>query len=1487
MVKKLIALIIIFSFCLSLLVVPANAATDETIYLNETFDNYAFNETAVESLFATAGVDARVIERNGLNKSFYAKAWGDNVYLYTPVDVDKDTFVISADLWFAGEKTFSTLFTLTGADKSSIDLLTVAKNGNITLPDGKKVGGAVYGRWTSYAFAFDIRDSANPTMDLYINGKLKLKSWKVRNKISAPTELSFFITQPEIANGVTEFAVDNLRVYSGTTLLAEKYLPSKSVSSEIKSFTETTEVSADDEVTVYNYIDFSQNNSSYSVVPKENVLECRTISDPLHPTVFYANRENTADAFMDITNDAGLANEWKFIAEFDLYLIRNGYRLSLAYKDTDGNDTTGVFITGTSASCGGVKGGGVSYNKWTKISVLYDMTVATYSLWIDGQEAVAPQKLPKGRFTPKSFRIGASTGGGPIEYYLDNIRIYSGNTVMDWEDENTADSDNAAGGVTSDVPATALNSILEKESVPLSYIGNAVVFKDDVNAVVYDYNKYKYDDVSSGYPYTDEKGTFMVPADLFEKAFSVKVSESNGTVSIAEAKAQVGAAAINISGKELTLDSPIALKDGLVYLPVRSIAQDVLGKSYMLDRGMHIFSASRFPYENAVASAEIKEPIDSIYRFMQFERKSAAEIYAMMNIYMGGNEHPRILTNKENLEIIKKNSRSDKIVAKALENTLAEANKHMAAELQKYDIPDGVRLLVAARNVMNRLVTLSAAYLVTEDNKYADRAWAELENCFAWPDWNTSKHYLDNSELLYGVAVAFDSLYDYLSDEQKSIIMDKTYELSMKHSVAAFGGAYSGSEWRTATGNWGMVCNGGIVAACLAFGLEGNTKYQTYYNFLLENALQSIEYPMMLFFPDGAWVEGLAYWDYTVKYLCSGILAPLYFSTGTTLDFMEPAGVKDTIQSTLYLQNGNYGFNYGDNGSEGKVSSETAYVIPLILGDDALMQTWNDEMLGMDANLAARTLMWYRPSGGYVESGGELPYDRYFLSCSAGSMKEQWNNPEASCVFIKGGRNNTNHSHLDLGTFCFDTMGERWAVELGKDSYNIEGGYWGLAGWELYAKRPEGQNCVVINPREDITGEYYGGQYLNAYAPVTQMVGKDKAAYATIDLSDAYKYDTSSYTRGFYLGDDRRTLTIQDEISLLESNSDIYWFMHTRAAIRLDNDKKGATLTLNDKKLRVDVLTNASDYKLVINKVGEQRFPTDPIRDGQLVGSTFTSVNALTIEAKGSGSVYITVKLTPMDSDVDTYDEISYTPINQWTLPDGERDVKLRANMIYADGLPLEGFMENKTTYEVVVPYGAAMPAITATSSTGAVSVAQSTELGTPTYVYVTDVNGRKVTYTIKYDGVINVTRQLIAGLSGQVGIPSGYTVKYGTPDISILQQAANGSDNIVDANFDTRWAASGDGVWCEIDLGEVTNISGVALGIYDGAKRQNIFRILVSENGSDYVTVYDGMSTGRTSDDYESYMFDRKVRYIRYEGYQSTAGVWNSVLELAAIVKK
>ena len=318
------------------------------------------------------------------------------------------------------------------------------------------------------------------------------------------------------------------------------------------------------------------------------------------------------------------------------------------------------------------------------------------------------------------------------------------------------------------------------------------------------------------------------------------------------------------------------------------------------------------------------------------------------------------------------------------------------------------------------------------------------------------------------------------------------------------------------------------------------------------------------------------------------------------------------------------------------------------------------------------------------------------------------------------------------------------------------------------------------------------------------------------------------------------------------------------------------------------MLTNAQNVKFVINDVGEkvQRFPTDPIREGQLQGGTFTSVKALTLEAEGSGEVYITVKLTPVDSDYDTYAPISYTAIKDWTIPDGEIGEKLRADMIYADGKPIEGFARGKTEYELTVPYGAKTPRITATSTSGEVSVMQSETISEPTYVYVANGN-RRVTYKIKYDGAINVTTSLIHGLSGRVGIPDGYEVKYGVPEISILEQAGNDETCLVDGNFDTRWAATGDGVWCEIDLGSVMDINGVALGIYSGDERQNIFRILISENGADYTAVYDGMSTGLTDTDYEAYMFNKKARYIRYEGFKNNKNTWNSVLELGAIVKK
>ena len=61
----------------------------------------------------------------------------------------------------------------------------------------------------------------------------------------------------------------------------------------------------------------------------------------------------------------------------------------------------------------------------------------------------------------------------------------------------------------------------------------------------------------------------------------------------------------------------------------------------------------------------------------------------------------------------------------------------------------------------------------------------------------------------------------------------------------------------------------------------------------------------------------------------------------------------------------------------------------------------------------------------------------------------------------------------------------------------------------------------------------------------------------------------------------------------------------------------------------------------------------------------------------------------------------------------------------------------------------------------------------------------------------------------------------------------------------------------------------------------------MISQDGINYYIIFDGRSSGKTTE-YDSFMFDtRKVRFIRYLGATCTSNDWNSVTELAAIVKE
>src|SRR5690606_23152214 len=146
---------------------------------------------------------------------------------------------------------------------------------------------------------------------------------------------------------------------------------------------------------------------------------------------------------------------------------------------------------------------------------------------------------------------------------------------------------------------------------------------------------------------------------------------------------------------------------------------------------------------------------------------------------------------------------------------------------------------------------------------------------------------------------------------------------------------------------------------------------------------------------------------------------------------------------------------------------------------------------------------------------------------------------------FKGGNNAASHSNLDLGTFIVDALGERWAMELGADDYNLPG-YFGNKRWTYYRLRTEGQNTLVLN------GE---NQDTKAKAPIIAFRSSPQQALALADVSAACTQQAWRVLRGVGLGDRSRVL-ITGEVEAA-SPVEITWAMHTPAVVSVGGPQAG------------------------------------------------------------------------------------------------------------------------------------------------------------------------------------------------------------------------------------------------------------------------------------------------------------------------------------------
>lgn len=577
--------------------------------------------------------------------------------------------------------------------------------------------------------------------------------------------------------------------------------------------------------------------------------------------------------------------------------------------------------------------------------------------------------------------------------------------------------------------------------------------------------------------------------------------------------------------------------------------------------------------------------------------------------------HPRLLLDENDMKRFREN-RGSAGYRTLVDHIMAEADKVLGEEPRAFSIPDGIRLLMVSHCVHDRVKSLSFAYRLTGEKKYAERAWRELENAGNFETWHPY-HFLDVAVMCYAFALGYDWLYDYLSEEQKAFLRSAMIRHGLLQGLEDIRDVKRERTYRwyqqKPGDNWKFICDGGLSMVALAiFDDEPNPIYEE----ILGNCFDDSYTAVRDFYgkEDGSYCEGPGYWDYATIHLAY-YSSSLISAAGSDYGMTDWVGLRISPYFMLSLSSPDMlSFNFGDGGA--------FHVCDSIF-------LWYGKMFGDHAVASLRATE--------VENG---TYDRDDLIFFDSYRKEELGNlPLAFCgkgwdhasirsdrtkdaffAAIHYGTNGVPHGHLDVGTFIMNVGSTRFFADLGGDNYNLRP-YGGC-----YRYRAEGHNTLVFN--HSAAPDQYG----KAKTAVDGCRAEGDS-YVLSDISSAYP-EVGGVHRGLKLYRETNTFVLQDEI-LCAPTDEVRWSAHTKAHAELSADRRSAVLTLDGKTLNVSILTEGLTFD-VRPAAPDEKSPkveaAPSAHSTELVGQNpNTGYSKLVIEAKGSDRYTLAVAFRPED----------------------------------------------------------------------------------------------------------------------------------------------------------------------------------------------------------------------------------------------------------------
>lgn len=778
-------------------------------------------------------------------------------------------------------------------------------------------------------------------------------------------------------------------------------------------------------------------------------------------------------------------------------------------------------------------------------------------------------------------------------------------------------------GNASDFTKTIMDPYSTKGIVPI-LDGETVFYKDKASDTIYIHNngsKKTSHEASFTAPYFDDTGDVFIHKNDIEKlGFTVSRTLGRNIYQHPKSNSKIYESSLQFTNNYISLTALIEAFGCKVYKDDRGfIMTDFNNKGYYNNPNEQVV--------NQNVNSENCDFTDIIYRYMNFDRPSGETL--VNHAKKSSNNVANLLVTPQKLQKVKDAYlMGDKETVALYNMAISKANEYLKLAPVDYVIPDNTRLFQSCVNVRDRIIALSTAYLLTDDTKYAQKIHELMLytlDATHWPNWNcfphlntpavnykgetnyyssTRGHFLDSGKISAGFAVGYDTLRDYLSDDEKEYIRKRVKTLLLDNATVVYndtrsGNSYRSTNWYYAPSNWGSVVSGGLFSMCMAFAKDYDDMTTTEKNqikYLLGNLIQSLEFNHMLIYPDFSWPEGIGYWNFVSEYQIVYCLNPLMTLCGDDYGFLHDDMFKGFFEFKNIMSGPKGVFNFTTTAEGNPTFTAQDYLYSNLTDDGEIMsnQYMIRKIIGYDST-DPREVLWY-DADLIDKSQISIPLDKFYGSTGVGFFRNNFYNDQSSYAAFVANENAAQTSSKEQGSFVFDLDGVRWATDIGYEVYDLcdflpnvldangKKIATGNGRQRAYRYRAEGNNCVVINPQNETDPENnpYGGQ---DYGVKTKLL-EDRCAYsktesfAQIDLSDIYKTNVTDYKRGYYFGDNRTTLTVRDEIVPKNTsvNNTVYWFMHTRADIQISPDGKVATLTQNGKQVKVTAKTSSSNW---------------------------------------------------------------------------------------------------------------------------------------------------------------------------------------------------------------------------------------------------------------------------------------------------------------------